>query len=224
MKLLGISYVSSWKYIVKKGMEGVVFGIVTRLPAGWSKGLNLGKSKELFPATKRRDHVCGPHCLLFSGHCVSFPTVRRPKNDADHSPPSSAGIKNKWSCVYLPSWPGHAQIYPLRSPPTDTAEMAQTVYKPGWPTEESWFCSRQKQEILAGPTQSAIQWVNGALHKPTCFNALKPNDHYSGRTAPLISKRCILYIYSTNIGTEYFNLLDPELFFQFQHTLFIKCE
>jgi hypothetical protein len=27
---------------------------------------------------------------------------------------------------------------------------------------------------------------------------------YSGRTAPLISKRCILYIYSTNIGTEYF--------------------
>jgi len=36
------------------------------------------------------------------------------------------------------------------------------------------------------------------------FNPLKPNDHYSGRTAPLTSKRCILYIYSTNIGTEYF--------------------
>ena len=27
-----------------------------------------------------------------------------------------------------------------------------------------------------------------------------------GRTAPLISKRYILYIYSTNIGTEYFKL------------------
>ena len=25
-----------------------------------------------------------------------------------------------------------------------------------------------------------------------------------GRTAPITSKRCILYIYSTNIGTEYF--------------------
>ena len=36
------------------------------------------------------------------------------------------------------------------------------------------------------------------------FNPLTPNDHYSGRTAPLTSKRCILYIYSTNIGTEYF--------------------
>ena len=36
------------------------------------------------------------------------------------------------------------------------------------------------------------------------FNCLTPNGTYSGRTAPLTSKRCILYIYSTNIGTEYF--------------------
>ena len=33
---------------------------------------------------------------------------------------------------------------------------------------------------------------------------MTPNDHYSGRTAPLTSKRFILYIYSTTIGTEYF--------------------
>jgi len=36
------------------------------------------------------------------------------------------------------------------------------------------------------------------------FNPLKPNDAYRGRNAPLTSKRCILYIYSTNIGIEYF--------------------
>ena len=36
------------------------------------------------------------------------------------------------------------------------------------------------------------------------LNPLTPNDDYSGRTAPLTSKRCILYIYSTNTGTEYF--------------------
>ena len=36
------------------------------------------------------------------------------------------------------------------------------------------------------------------------INPLTPNDLYWGRTAPLTSKRCILYIYSTNIGTEYF--------------------
>ena len=36
------------------------------------------------------------------------------------------------------------------------------------------------------------------------LNPLTLNDHYSRRTAPLTSKRCILYIYSTNLGTEYF--------------------
>jgi len=33
-----------------------------------------------------------------------------------------------------------------------------------------------------------------------------PNDDYIGRTALLIYKCCILYIYSTNTGTEYFNI------------------
>ena len=41
-------------------------------------------------------------------------------------------------------------------------------------------------------------------HKTGFINPLTPNDHYSGRTAPLTSNRYILYIYSTNIGTEYF--------------------
>jgi len=36
------------------------------------------------------------------------------------------------------------------------------------------------------------------------INPLTPNDQNSGRIAPLTSKRCILYIYSTNIGTECF--------------------
>ena len=44
---------------------------------------------------------------------------------------------------------------------------------------------------------------NTALHFMV-LNPLTPNEHYRGRTAPLTSKRCILYIYSTNIVTEYF--------------------
>jgi len=36
------------------------------------------------------------------------------------------------------------------------------------------------------------------------INPLTLNDSYSGRTATLTSKGCILYIYSTNIGNEYF--------------------
>ena len=36
------------------------------------------------------------------------------------------------------------------------------------------------------------------------LNPLNPNDLYICRTAPLTSRFCILYIYSTNIRTEYF--------------------
>ena len=36
------------------------------------------------------------------------------------------------------------------------------------------------------------------------FNHLTPNDHYMGRPAQLTSRCCILYIYLTNIHTEYF--------------------
>jgi len=51
------------------------------------------------------------------------------------------------------------------------------------------------------------------------INPLKPNDHYSGRTAPLTSKRCILYIYSTNIDTEYFKHDIYSRFFSLQNVV-----
>jgi len=46
---------------------------------------------------------------------------------------------------------------------------------------------------------------------------MTPNDPYSGHTAPLTSKRCILYIYSTNIGTEWYIL---SVFFSSKCSLF----
>jgi hypothetical protein len=50
------------------------------------------------------------------------------------------------------------------------------------------------------------------------INPLTPNDHYSGRAVSLTSQRCILYIYSTNIGTEYFKhgLYSPFFSFKMQ--------
>ena len=51
------------------------------------------------------------------------------------------------------------------------------------------------------------------------LNPLTPNDHYSGRTAPLTSKRCNLYIYSTNIGTEYFKHVIYSPFFSLQNAV-----
>ena len=72
-------------------------------------------------------------------------------------------------------------------------------------------CVRHSMEGVAQFTNRTkdSDWENLA-HRRTIaclcalFNPLTPNEPYSGRTAPLTFKRCILYIYSTNIGTEYF--------------------
>ena len=50
-------------------------------------------------------------------------------------------------------------------------------------------------------------------------NRLTPNDPYMGRTAPQTSKRYILYIYSTNIGTEYFKHALYSPFFSLQNAV-----
>jgi len=52
------------------------------------------------------------------------------------------------------------------------------------------------------------------------INRLTPNDHYSGRTAQLTSKSCILFIYSTNMGTEYFKHGVYSPFFPLQNAVY----
>ena len=52
------------------------------------------------------------------------------------------------------------------------------------------------------------------------LNRLTPDDPYMGRTAPLTSKRYILYIYSTNIGTEYFKHALYSSFFSLQSAVY----
>ena len=52
------------------------------------------------------------------------------------------------------------------------------------------------------------------------FSRLTPNDPYMSPTAPLTSKRCILYIYSTNIDPEYFkHALYSPFFFSLQNAV-----
>jgi len=52
------------------------------------------------------------------------------------------------------------------------------------------------------------------------FNPLKPNDLYIGRTASLTSRRCIFYIYSTNIRTEYFKRAAHSPFFPLRNGVY----
>jgi len=63
-----------------------------------------------------------------------------------------------------------------------------------------------------------IIWGNSS-YCDNIFNLLTPNDDYSGRAAPLNSKCCILYIYSTHISTEYFKHGTYSLFFPLQNAV-----
>jgi hypothetical protein len=60
-------------------------------------------------------------------------------------------------------------------------------------------------EFLMQENCKVWRWEGSFWHDINVqFNTLMPNGHCSGRTALLISRRCILNIYSTNIRTEYF--------------------
>jgi len=70
--------------------------------------------------------------------------------------------------------------------------------------------------------ESFYSTQNGADRAENFVKPLTPNDDYSGRTAPLNSKRCNLYIYSTNIGTEYFKHGIYSPFFSLQNAVCFK--
>ena len=64
--------------------------------------------------------------------------------------------------------------------------------------------SRNIYHCKFSQTNGDIYWNSITCEAVEQFNALTPIDHFSGGTAPLNSKFCISYTYSTNIGTEYF--------------------
>ena len=74
-------------------------------------------------------------------------------------------------------------------------------------------CSAGTQQLNWVPTQQRERMVVDPV------NRLTPNDQYMGLTAPLTCKRCILYIYSTNIGTEYFKHALYSPFFSLQNSV-----
>ena len=77
------------------------------------------------------------------------------------------------------------------------------------------FCTT----VTSLQTGSKLQVLAVVKRSRTLFNRLTPNDPYMGRTAPLTSKRCILYIYSKNIGTECFKHALYSPFFSLQNAV-----
>ena len=87
--------------------------------------------------------------------------------------------------------------------------------------DESWSIvlkakdSRQSSEQMKPQLKKEINRTDINVG----INPLTPNDPYSGRTAPLTSKHHILYIYSTNTGTEYFKRVIYSPFFSLQNAV-----
>ena len=100
--------------------------------------------------------------------------------------------------IILPSTPGSpGGLFPSGFPTQTLYTSLLCPVRATWPAHLIRLNSTTR-------TIRSEQWIN----------CLTPNDPYMGRIAPLTSKRCILYIYSTNIGTEYFKhaLYSPFLF------------
>jgi hypothetical protein len=59
-------------------------------------------TRDFFSFPKRPDRLWGPPSLLFNGYRGTFPEVKWPEREVNHSSPSSAEIKNEWSYTSAP--------------------------------------------------------------------------------------------------------------------------
>jgi thiosulfate reductase cytochrome b subunit len=84
----------------------------------------------------------------------------------------------------------------------------------------TWTTDVQLQRQMSQKTAMFIGFSSAVILTSTVFKHLTPNGHFSGRTAPLTYICCILYIYSTNIRTEYFKHAAQSPFFPLQNVLY----
>jgi len=55
------------------------------------------RGRGIFSLPPRPDQIWSPHNLLYDGHWRHLPWVKEAGCETDHSPPSSAVVKNEWS-------------------------------------------------------------------------------------------------------------------------------
>jgi hypothetical protein len=88
---------------------------------GWTiRNSILGRGKRLSSSSERPDRLWRQPNLLFNGYRCSFPGVKWPGLEVDHSPPPSAEFNNEWSYIFaspplpflhIASRQGQAHIY-----------------------------------------------------------------------------------------------------------------
>jgi hypothetical protein len=96
--------------------RGSVVGLDTRLQAG-RPGIRIPVGSRYFSLLQNVQAVPGAHLASYS---VGTGVISRGKigHGVNHSPPSSAKVKNVWSCTPNPSWRGRGKFYLLFTIPT----------------------------------------------------------------------------------------------------------
>ena len=118
------------------------------------------------------------------------------------------GVKSGWCVTLTP--------HPLLVPWSRKSRAIPLL--PPWvvrPVQSLSVCTRVH---FTFPLPLLAYWIAQLINNQV-LNRLTPNDPYMGRTAQLTSKRCMLYIYSTNIGTEYFKHALYSPFFSLQNAV-----
>ena len=173
---------------------------VQRLATSWTVlGSNRGKG-EIFHT--HPDSSSGHPSVLESEYRVSILRAKRPGDGVDHPPSSSAEVKER------------VELY-LCPPPLSNHDMFQGDHYHAVNvhilqliqflqllvlshSKEAPFWERLCLLVSYIPNKDTLCILCGGEPNVGLLNRLTPNDPYMGRTAPLTSKRCILYIYLFN--------------------------
>ena len=138
---------------------------------------------------------------MVSGKCS--PLLVRPSREPDHSFPSHAATRSK--VMYF----DHSKCYVVTK--SKIKSWTERVVRT-W--ERRGAC-----RVLVGKREGKRPLGRPGRRREDNINPLTPNDLYMCRTAPLTSKSCILYIYSTNVGTGYFKHALYPPFFSLQNAV-----
>ena len=71
-------------------------------------GFRIPVHKEIFLFSKSPDLLWAPPSILLTGYRNSFPGIKRPGREVNHSPPSSFAVTNGWNRASVPQLCVHA--------------------------------------------------------------------------------------------------------------------
>jgi hypothetical protein len=93
---------------------------------GREVGVRVLVRSKMFSSPRHPDQFWGPPSLLFNGYRGFSPGIKRPGREADHSPPTSANVKNTWIHTSTPPYAFKRSAYLVKHRDTFTFTFMMT--------------------------------------------------------------------------------------------------